>query len=220
MFGNNPKLPPEKTSGEILKVHSVFLTIQGEGPYSGWHAVFIRLAGCNLACTFCDTDFDEYSEYKVPDLVNKAVELSEGDAKLVVITGGEPFRQKVGLLCESLIKNGFEIQIETNGTLYNPIPDRVKIVCSPKNNGNGYYKVRDEILEKCIGVKFLISESLPDYNDIADVGQDNYGVPLYIHPMDEYDEGKNAKNIRRAMLIAKKRKGILGLQLHKILKID
>lgn len=71
MFGRNPKLPQEFTDGKVLKVHSIFYTIQGEGPYSGRTAVFIRLSGCNLACSFCDTEFDLYESLELEQILDK-----------------------------------------------------------------------------------------------------------------------------------------------------
>lgn len=218
MFGQNPKLPPEKGDGSILKVHSIFPTIQGEGPYTGHPAVFIRLSGCNLACSFCDTEFDTYTENAVEDVVAKVIAYANNAIKLVVITGGEPFRQKIELLCKSLINHGFKIQIESNGTLYQTIPDEVEIVCSPKNTGNGYHEIRNDVLKHTIAVKFIVSESLKEYSNIAEVGQSS-SIPVYIQPMDEYDEAKNAANSLLAQNIALERNAIFSLQLHKILKI-
>ena len=85
MFGNNPKLPFEKGDGIYLKVHSIFETIQGEGPYSGYQAIFIRLSGCNLACEFCDTEFDEYSILEIHDILKK-IKSFEQTNPLIVIT--------------------------------------------------------------------------------------------------------------------------------------
>lgn len=218
MFGQNPKLPPEKGDGSILKVHSIFPTIQGEGPYSGRPAVFIRLSGCNLACSFCDTEFDAFKEMPIQEVLEKVNEYSNSKIKLVVITGGEPFRQKIGALCESLVNQGFKIQIESNGTLYQQIPDEVEIVCSPKNTGSGYSNIRSDVLKHTIAVKFIISESQSEYNDVAEVGQCAV-IPVYIQPMDEYDEAKNAANSLLAQKIAFEKSAIFSIQLHKILKI-
>jgi len=58
MFGTNPLSKPIESDGLYLEVQDIFSTIQGEGPFAGKPAVFLRLAGCNLRCFFCDTDFE------------------------------------------------------------------------------------------------------------------------------------------------------------------
>ena len=81
-----------QAENKMLDVHSIFYTIQGEGPFTGCPAVFVRLAGCNLKCPGCDTD---YTSNRTPmtaeQILNKILELAS-PATLVVITGGEPFR--------------------------------------------------------------------------------------------------------------------------------
>ena len=219
MFGQNQILGPEGGDGSFLKVHSIFETIQGEGPYVGTPSVFIRLSGCNLACSFCDTEFENYSIYKTHHIVDEVLNLVGFTKKLVVITGGEPFRQPISLLCEQLISHGLKIQIETNGTLYRVIPPEVEVVCSPKNSGFGYAAIRRDLIKHVIGVKFLISYSKIEYRDISDVGQKEFGLPVYIQPMDEIDVQKNKMNTILAIDIAKKNNAIISLQIHKILNI-
>lgn len=142
MFGKNPirSADPDAAS---LALQSAFYTLQGEGPYGGMPALFVRLAGCNLACHFCDTEFESEAENKrtvdeiVLDLITK---FDERERRFVVLTGGEPLRQAGALtLIEQLLSNGTElVQIETAGTLWIPgldqLVDRgeVVIVCSPK----------------------------------------------------------------------------------------
>jgi len=127
-----------KVEEETIDVHSIFLTLQGEGPFTGERAIFIRLAGCNLQCKNCDTDYTtgRYGQ-TVPKLVEHIKNIvNHGKNSLVVITGGEPFRQQaLSHLVSSLLIHNFRVQIETNGTLYQKLPyDHylLTIVCSPK----------------------------------------------------------------------------------------
>jgi 7-carboxy-7-deazaguanine synthase len=129
----------------------VFLTVQGEGGQAGRPAIFLRFAGCNLwsglerdretaVCTFCDTDFvgtngDGGGKFKTADLLADHVagmwRGRDGDPKLVVCTGGEPLLQLDGPLIEALHARGFEIAIESNGTL--AAPEGIDWICiSPK----------------------------------------------------------------------------------------
>ena len=132
-------------------VKETFLTVQGEGGQAGRPAVFLRFAGCNLwsgreqdrhqaVCTFCDTEFvgtDGDGGGKFRDASALADHVAAmwigraGDPKLVVCTGGEPLLQLDGPLIEALHGRGFDIAVETNGTL--AAPEGVDWICvSPK----------------------------------------------------------------------------------------
>ena len=127
-------------------VKEVFYTLQGEGANTGRPAVFLRFAGCNLwtgreedrstaICQFCDTDFWGGTKFATADLLAAVVsaEWSSADRPFVVITGGEPLLQLDEPLIDALHNHGFEIAIETNGTL--PAPSGIDWVCvSPKAN--------------------------------------------------------------------------------------
>jgi 7-carboxy-7-deazaguanine synthase len=129
-------------------VKEMFLTLQGEGVQAGRRAVFLRFAGCNLwsgreqdrgraQCTFCDTDFvgtdgENGGRYEAEALAARAWALwGEGERPLVVVTGGEPMLQLDGILIAALHGKGFEVAVETNGTL--PAPLGLDWICvSPK----------------------------------------------------------------------------------------
>lgn len=217
MKGTNPIRPPVADDGQSLAVKSIFATVQGEGPYAGQAAIFIRLGGCNLACAFCDTAFEDFAAMEKEAIVREVKRLAAGQ-KLVVITGGEPLRQNIAPLCEDLLAHGFRIQVETNGTLYRELPADVHIVCSPKNTNGGYYPVRGDLLARVDAFKFLISASDAAYRDVPEIGQGS--IPVFVQPMDEADEGKNAANLARAAKIAQLHGYRLSLQLHKILGIE
>ena len=220
MFGDNPKRPALKGDGNILEVQEIFATLQGEGLYAGWPSVFIRLGGCNLACNFCDTEFESYKQIELTEIIKGTQALaSNGNIQLVVITGGEPFRQPIEKLCSQLLENGFMVQIETNGTLYRPIDERVDVVCSPKNTNGKYTPIRPDLLERISAFKFIISSSDNNYSGVVEVGQSLYNVPVYVQAMDEYDEARNAKNLAYTVDLALTHGYRLSIQLHKLIGV-
>lgn len=119
-------------------VKEIFKTLQGEGAMSGRAAVFCRFAGCNLwsgreedrgeaICTFCDTDFvgmngENGGRYTAQDLAATITRIWEGGRahRFVVFTGGEPLLQLDAPLIEAMHAEGFEIAVETNGTIAPP----------------------------------------------------------------------------------------------------
>src|SRR5271156_2670792 len=105
MRGANPIRKPLHDDGLQLEVKNIFPTLQGEGPFTGVPAVFVRLGGCNLACSFCDTDFEGFRDMPVADIVENvssaSCERGKRVRQLVVITGGEPLRQNIVPLCEA-----------------------------------------------------------------------------------------------------------------------
>lgn len=252
MFGKNKILKPQNHDGLQLDVQEIFATFQGEGPFVGYPSVFVRLGGCNLACDFCDTEFDSFSNIKLAEIILKIEELArqnlsqkdifvrqelakmqiilpakienwfnlERKRNLVVITGGEPLRQPIERLCEQLVALGFLVQIETNGTIFRNLPKEVKIICSPKVSGGKYHKIREDLLARIDAFKFIISAGKKEYSDIADVGQNQSGAPVYLQPMDEYDDLKNRANQGLAIELAKKYGARISLQTHKILGIS
>ena len=224
MFGKNKILKPENHDGLHLDVQEIFPTLQGEGPYVGYPSVFVRLGGCNLACEFCDTEFDSYKNYSLEKIINEVEKLSKNldgkiVRKLVVITGGEPFRQPIERLCEELIKLNFLVQIETNGTLFRELHPQVKIICSPKISNGKYYQIRPDLLSRIDAFKFIISKTNKDYSDISNAWKSQKQIPVYLQPMDEYDEVKNQDNLEYCLELCQKYGYLFSLQLHKILKI-
>src|SRR4051812_26652612 len=117
-FNAQLKEPIRKHPRPWVDIVDIFLTIQGEGPEHGKAAVFIRTAGCNLDCPLCDTDYTTNRKVVlIDDIVAKVKELR--NKCLVVITGGEPFRQNTTqYLCEKLLLKGYQVQIETNGCFW------------------------------------------------------------------------------------------------------
>jgi len=102
-----------------LKVTEIFTSIQGESTHAGKPCAFVRLAGCNLNCTYCDTAYSKsLSHGKWMSLPTILAKIRKAGIKLVEITGGEPLLQAgTPALCKALIRAGFEVLVETNGSL-------------------------------------------------------------------------------------------------------
>jgi organic radical activating enzyme len=162
-----------KQFGDKILVTSLWETIQGEGPFAGTPAVFIRLAGCNrgskagnAGCAFCDTffDFDKGLVLSAEELADRAEALAGPlkTTRLVVITGGEPMMQdNVWHLVACLINSGFQVQMESNGDRLAPLflgdpLSTMRLVVSPKAGLNGYGQLRDEVIERADVFKFLL----------------------------------------------------------------
>lgn len=93
-------------------------TLQGEGAHAGKPCVFLRFAACNLACTWCDTDFapEGATRHSADEIAARLVELDRNASRMVVVTGGEPTLQWDAPLAEAVRAAGFRAHMETNGT--------------------------------------------------------------------------------------------------------
>lgn len=158
----------------LYPINEMFQTLQGEGFYTGAPAIFIRLQGCPVGCSWCDTKhtWEKYADQQQPlaDIVHKmaeseawadasveqllAVIAEQGwTAKHIVITGGEPALYDLTLLTEQFEQEGFQCQIETSGT--HPIRCSVAtwVTVSPKVNMRGGYDVLNSALLRANEVK-------------------------------------------------------------------
>lgn len=108
---------PELRGGELLPLVESFYTIQGEGYNSGKATYFIRLAGCDVGCKWCDAkntwNSALFSPVNIQEIIDEAL---KSNPKSIVITGGEPLRYPLDLLCKGLKEKGLEVFIETSGT--------------------------------------------------------------------------------------------------------
>lgn len=99
-----------------LKVNEIFYSIQGESSYAGRPCVFIRLTGCNLRCSYCDTPYayEQGEDLEIDAIVRR---VSSHQCRLVQVTGGEPLIQsETPHLIDKLLAEGYEVLLETNGT--------------------------------------------------------------------------------------------------------
>ena len=227
--------PVLNETGESLQVNSIFYTIQGEGPFAGCPAVFIRLAGCNLQCPGCDTEYKNRNLLNINQILQ--VVLKNVDDKyvkfkpIIVITGGEPFRQNLAPLIELLLMKKWIVQIETNGTLYQELPfhnEDLTIVCSPKTGA-----INKELYPHISAFKYVIAYDDFDESD----GLPNHALghpckklarpealnrkPIYIQPMDAGENRtKSEWNLQQAISSSMEHGHILCVQVHKIVGLD
>lgn len=217
-------------AGLIELVH-VWHTIQGEGPLTGTPAIFIRLAGCNLRCLQCDTNYTTNRRYEDPAEIVRSLEKFGRwpNRDLIVLTGGEPFRQPIGDLVRQLVLARYPVQIETNGTLYrDDLPyasDLLTIVCSPKVNF-----IAEELMPHIHSLKYVVSDGLVDDDGLPliTLGSTRPARPwagfrgdVFIQPADEPGSpAKTSANLEAAKRVAMKHGFRLSLQTHKLLGVE
>jgi organic radical activating enzyme len=231
MYGNNPVRKQESSPDGKLWVQEVFYSIQGEGPRAGEPAVFIRLAGCNLRCWWCDTQFESGEDHLSPEvLVERVEEITKNNrCNLVVLTGGEPFRQDIRELVEQLGVQGYTVQIETNGTLsWGAFPWwAAEIIVSPKTG-----TIHPEIRRRAEAWKYIIgtddpcdSSGLPCLSTQLKEHEGKIAIPtgcapVYIQPRDDHDLVANKANLEHVVKLAKAKGYRISLQLHKLLGVE
>jgi 7-carboxy-7-deazaguanine synthase len=215
-------------TGEIL-VHSIFKTIQGEGPFCGDRAIFVRLFGCNLRCPGCDTEYTSKREAYTPEALVLAVKEHDwGHGDLVVLTGGEPFRQNVVPAIYAMLTAGFKVQVETNGVLAPPRLTTLdhflgfSIVCSPKTN-----LISPIIEQRAIAYKYVLrvgevaDDGLPTialgHTARPQVARPTRKIPVYVQPMDEQDDALNRANTVASIESVMTHGYRLQIQTHKLL---
>jgi organic radical activating enzyme len=193
-----------------LAVREVFRSIQGEGPDAGEPAVFVRLAGCNLCCPWCDTDYtSERTIYRPGELVELIDQQGSG---MVVLTGGEPFRQNIVPLIVAL-SISWRVQIETNGSLpfFGPV-SKVSVICSPKTS-----KLGAGMAERVDALKYVGKAGMLDPDDGLPIGLARVpGVPVFLQPMDEGNEANNRANLEAVIDSCLEHGYRLSIQLHKL----
>lgn len=193
-----------------MRVNEIFYSLQGEGRFTGTAAVFIRLSGCNLQCSFCDTRHDTYTEMSEAEIVHAAAAYP---ARHVVITGGEPTLQLTRSLVDALHEAGKFVQIETNGSmaLDSSLVQAIDwITCSPKSLPVKIGRV-DELKVVYEG------QEMAPYEAMAR----NYGAYLSLQPCDTGDSVKNNRYLNDAVDYIKSHPAWrLSLQTHKLIHIS
>ncbi|OHD64979.1 MAG: hypothetical protein A2176_04285 [Spirochaetes bacterium RBG_13_51_14] len=204
-----------------LTVNEIFYSIQGETCSAGLPSVFVRLTGCNLDCSYCDTPCarEDGTSLEIDSIIQKIEQYPSADH--VTLTGGEPLLQTNAIhLLRQIIDRGWKCQIETNGSiLLKDVPEKVRKIVDVKTPSSGesdsfemrnlkYLTDRDE-------VKFLIS-SIEDYDfsrDFIDKYLARRGLVINFSPV--YNTMPYAELADR--IINDKLAVRLNLQLHKII---
>jgi organic radical activating enzyme len=220
MFGTNEIIGKKyfkDAPKDSLFVTSMFFTLQGEGPYAGQAALFIRLAKCNLDCSFCDTFFDDGDWLTFKQIEGKIYETisnywSEEVPKwaiqptpdyptypniVLVMTGGEPLLQEnISAFMQEQLPNFKAVQVESNGIPDTEVPEGVTLVCSPKcmeKDGKAvkYYSPSKTILDRADCLKFVMSaDAESPYNNVPQWAHDwkaRTGKDIYCSPMNIYN---------------------------------
>ena len=190
----------------MLQLAEIFYSIQGEGAYTGTPAVFVRLAGCNLSCDFCDTDYSLKFLASVDEVVQRVRELG-GDCPMVILTGGEPLAQKETLeLINALHADARRVHIESNGTIFTELPRDVWLCVSPKE------RVDPRMASRANEVKLIVDRRVPE--EWLDVFSDKPLVLLQ-------PEGNKPENVALALDYAKAHPARfrLSLQTHKLIGV-
>lgn len=183
-----------------LNITEIFYSLQGEGPFMGVPAVFVRLANCVPPyCSFCDTPHSLKDGYDI-EVIKLAEEICNFQCKLIVITGGEPFLQwDNGLkeLEDILCENGYQVQYETSGKVkIEPSDNERTVICSPKQIGDfksNEWAFIPENVSEVTSFKFIYDDNEEQIQNFID----QYEIPnqkLFLMP-----EGKTKEEQMRKM---------------------
>ena len=192
-----------------MKIVEIFYSLQGEGANVGKPAIFIRLAGCNLNCWFCDTNWQNGIEMSVEEILQK---IEKFPTKMIIWTGGEPTLQ----LNDKILSHFTHYYncIETNGT--NPVPSKIDYIsCSPKVNAEILRKNFNFVNE--FRFPFCKDDTLPKIDVLPKA--DNYFLSPIFTEKDLSDK-KNMENIISCINFVKQNpQWRLSFQTHKFLNI-
>ena len=189
-----------------MKVNEIFYSLQGEGRNAGVPMVFVRLAGCNLRCDFCDTKyaFAAGEEMTVGEILSAR---GKYPSEWVCITGGEPFIQPLAELVTRLKMDGSLIQIETNGTIFQPVACDWLAV-SPKKD----QRPVESMLERADEIKIVVgSRAALDFAEEYEA----WGTCRSVQPESNHEEATKIC----LDFIAGHPQWRLSTQLHKLINI-
>lgn len=190
----------------MYQLAEIFYSVQGEGTHVGTPAVFVRLAGCNLSCAFCDTDYALKFFADAPEILAR-VRREGGACPMIVLTGGEPFAQRATpALIDALRADGRRVHVESNGTVAVALPDDVWLTVSPKE------RLDARMAARANEAKLIVDRRVPlEWLDAFPAR-----TPIFLQP-----EGNKPANVALALEAAKARPGRLrlSLQTHKFIGV-
>jgi len=197
----------------MLDIVEVFSSWQGEGRWTGHAMTFIRLAGCNLRCHWCDQPEASYAERIVAQQMTENSIITKVEAlapKRVCVTGGEPLLQDVEKLFKLLTARGYKLHLETNGTMYSDLPwDWVTV--SPKSNG-----VPDEhMYDRADELKFIVDEHFNPALVVANAQRSQ----IYLQPCNDFSTVDETSLKRTLAILRTHPEWALSVQLHKIINV-
>lgn len=204
----------------MKRINNIFYSLQGEGRNTGRAAVFIRFAGCNLRCSFCDTEFESYREMGNEEVlaeVEAFVPRTSPLRPLIVLTGGEPTLQVDEAFVDFLHQHGYEVAMESNGT--RPAPKNIDwLTVSPKVSRGEMYEVRGARLPDEIKIVF---DENTNPETILSPHTTHHSPLMYLQPCDTGDSERN-KAITQACVeyIKAHPQWRLSLQTHKLIDIE
>ena len=191
----------------------IFHSVQGEGARAGIPHVFIRFGKCNLACEWCDTDFETYEEMNVEEIVKI---VKEFNCKKVIYTGGEPMLNDLWPISRELKKLGIELSCESNGTIEIPEGLLDWICISPKDQEYPGVKIKQRSGDELKVV--YVGQDLEMYDDLKQGFDNLFLQPCYIESESVEWNGKNFSLTED--VVKANSEWRLSLQTHKWMQID
>jgi len=190
-----------------LRINEIFYSIQGEGARAGEPSIFVRLAGCDLKCSFCDTEFESGKEMNLSELVEH---IARWPCRWIVWTGGEPMLQLTGAIVAFFHAKGYQQACESNGN--HPIPETIDWrVISPKVAEHVVKRHNPGGVDELRYVRHSGHTSVPT----PAINATHY----YLSPIFDGNT-PNAENVKHCLELCKANpKWRLSLQLHKLLRV-
>ena len=219
------------------KINEFFETIQGEGSFTGQPSIFIRLQGCPVACSWCDTKHtweinledkvstsimlektaeNNYWAQLTPEQILEVIKDKGYHAKHIVITGGEPCMQDLIPLCVALENQGYSCQVETSGTFEIRVSDSCWVTVSPKINMRGGYEILNSAMKRANEIKHPVAtEQHIDELKALLIAHKTENKPVFLQPISQKQRATDL-----AIKTCIENNWRLSIQVHKYIGID